>query len=276
MPEDNAKTVGDGAPPTSDKMVSEPATITVRPSKAIRPKLRRLSALNGRSEGQIILESLEAIVEMIDGGSDFVPHVVQRSRLLLAHLGRSDSSRGKLGGGAPTEWEHRTILPSETVQNLSPRLTLLPVVHHFPFIYSLPEQIKAQADELVAVPVDKIKGATFAYKPSGAHRETIDGTLPPLGEIFLLSFPEEMAKGTQQYETYWNQSGLSALARYNQELVSGPVAIHKGKPIIGSWPANIDKRYDIPVANCKPVAIFHGAVSPQRILEEAGLDQITA
>ena len=62
-----------------------PLTITVRPSKELRPLLLRLAKDLDKSEGQILLESAAAILAMIESGEDHVPAMVRAIRVLREH-----------------------------------------------------------------------------------------------------------------------------------------------------------------------------------------------
>ena len=62
-----------------------PLTITVRPSKELRPLLLRLAKDLDKSEGQILLESAAAILMMIESGEDHVPAMVRAIRVLREH-----------------------------------------------------------------------------------------------------------------------------------------------------------------------------------------------
>ncbi len=60
-------------------------TITVRPSKELRPFLLKLAKDLDKSEGQILLESAAAILAMIESGEDHVPAMVRAIRVLREH-----------------------------------------------------------------------------------------------------------------------------------------------------------------------------------------------
>ena len=62
-----------------------PPTITVRPSKELRPFLLKLAKDLDKSEGQILLESAAAILAMIESGEDHVPAMVRAIRVLREH-----------------------------------------------------------------------------------------------------------------------------------------------------------------------------------------------
>ena len=62
-----------------------PLTITVRPSKELRPFLLKLAKDLDKSEGQILLESAAAILAMIESGEDHVPAMVRAIRVLREH-----------------------------------------------------------------------------------------------------------------------------------------------------------------------------------------------
>ena len=62
-----------------------PLTITVRPSKELRPFLLKLAKDLDKSEGQILLESAAAILTMIESGEDHVPAMVRAIRVLREH-----------------------------------------------------------------------------------------------------------------------------------------------------------------------------------------------
>ena len=64
---------------------SVPPTITVRPSKELRPFLLKLAKDLDKSEGQILLESAAAILAMIESGEDHVPAMVRAIRVLREH-----------------------------------------------------------------------------------------------------------------------------------------------------------------------------------------------
>ena len=64
---------------------SVPLTITVRPSRDLRPALLKLARDLDKSEGQILLESAAAILEMIESGEDQVPAMVRAIRVLREH-----------------------------------------------------------------------------------------------------------------------------------------------------------------------------------------------
>ena len=59
-----------------------PPTITVRPSKELRPLLLKLAKDLDKSEGQILLESAAAILAMLETGEDHVPALVRAARVL--------------------------------------------------------------------------------------------------------------------------------------------------------------------------------------------------
>ena len=61
------------------------STITVRPSKELRPLLLKLAKDLDKSEGQILLESAAAILTMIESGEDHVPAMVRAIRVLREH-----------------------------------------------------------------------------------------------------------------------------------------------------------------------------------------------
>ena len=60
-------------------------TITVRPSKELRPLLLKLAKDLDKSEGQILLESAAAILTMIESGEDHVPAMIRAARVLREH-----------------------------------------------------------------------------------------------------------------------------------------------------------------------------------------------
>ena len=62
-----------------------PPTITVRPPKELRPALLKLARDLDKSEGQILLESVAAILEMLESGEDHVPQIVRAARVLRTH-----------------------------------------------------------------------------------------------------------------------------------------------------------------------------------------------
>ena len=62
-----------------------PLTITVRPPKELRPALLQLAKDLDKSEGQILLESAAAILEMLESGEDRVPQIVRAARVLREH-----------------------------------------------------------------------------------------------------------------------------------------------------------------------------------------------
>ena len=66
-------------------------TITVRPSKDLRPGLLKLAQDLDKSEGQILLESAAAILEMIESGEDRVPQLVRAVRVPCARLCRESA-----------------------------------------------------------------------------------------------------------------------------------------------------------------------------------------
>jgi hypothetical protein len=59
--------------------------ISVWPSKRLRPKITQLAYELGRSEGQICLAALEAIIDMIESPSPAVPQIVTMARTLREH-----------------------------------------------------------------------------------------------------------------------------------------------------------------------------------------------
>lgn len=60
-------------------------TITVRPSKALRPRLSKLAEDLDKSEGEVMLNCTEAILDMLDTGRDVVPPLVRAARILREH-----------------------------------------------------------------------------------------------------------------------------------------------------------------------------------------------
>ena len=68
-----------------DVQPTPPPTITVRPSKELRPFLLKLAKDLDKSEGQILLESAAAVIEMIESGEDRVPQLVRAVRVLRAN-----------------------------------------------------------------------------------------------------------------------------------------------------------------------------------------------
>ena len=77
---------------------SVPPTITVRPSKELRPLLLRLAKDLDKSEGQILLESAAAILAMLETGEDHVPAMVRAIR-----EGAARAQRHLLGADA-NDW----------------------------------------------------------------------------------------------------------------------------------------------------------------------------
>ena len=75
-----------------------PPTITVRPSKEMRPALLRLAKDLDKSEGQILLESAAAILEMLDSGEDLVPQIVRAVRVLREHKATFSQPAHRIGG----------------------------------------------------------------------------------------------------------------------------------------------------------------------------------
>ncbi len=67
------------------EMPVPPLTITVRPSKELRPALLQLAKDLDKSEGQILLESAAAVLEMLESGEDRVPQIVRAARVLREH-----------------------------------------------------------------------------------------------------------------------------------------------------------------------------------------------
>lgn len=57
-------------------------TISVRPSKALFPRLKRLAEDLGKSEGQLLVESAIAILEMVETGKTSTPQLVRVARAL--------------------------------------------------------------------------------------------------------------------------------------------------------------------------------------------------
>ena len=75
-----------------------PLTITVRPSKEIRPLLLKLAKDLDKSEGQILLESAAAILAMLETGEDHVPQLVRAARVLREHKATYAESAHVIGG----------------------------------------------------------------------------------------------------------------------------------------------------------------------------------
>lgn len=75
-----------------------PPTITVRPSKDLRSALRQLAKDLDKSEGQILLESAAAILEMLDSGEDRVPQIVRAARVLRANHATFSEPAHLIGG----------------------------------------------------------------------------------------------------------------------------------------------------------------------------------
>ena len=75
-----------------------PLTITVRPSKELRPLLLKLAKDLDKSEGQILLESAAAILEMIESGEDRVPAMVRAIRVLREHHATFSEPPHQIGG----------------------------------------------------------------------------------------------------------------------------------------------------------------------------------
>ncbi len=75
-----------------------PPTITVRPSKDLRPALLKLAKDLDKSEGQILLESAAAILEMLESGEDRVPLLVRAARVLREHKATFSEPAHLIGG----------------------------------------------------------------------------------------------------------------------------------------------------------------------------------
>ena len=75
-----------------------PSTITVRPSKELRPFLLKLARDLDKSEGQILLESAAAILAMIESGEDHVPAMVRAIRVLREHKATFSEPPHSIGG----------------------------------------------------------------------------------------------------------------------------------------------------------------------------------
>jgi SOS-response transcriptional repressor LexA len=73
-------------------------TITVRPSKELRPALLQLAKDLDKSEGQILLECTAAILEMLDSGEDRVPQLVRAARVLREHNATYSEPAHLIGG----------------------------------------------------------------------------------------------------------------------------------------------------------------------------------
>ena len=73
-------------------------TITVRPSKDLRPALLKLAKDLDKSEGQILLESAAAILEMTESGEDRVPAMVRAIRVLREHHATFSEPTHRTGG----------------------------------------------------------------------------------------------------------------------------------------------------------------------------------
>ncbi len=75
-----------------------PPTITVRPSKELRPCLLKLAKDLDKSEGQILLESAAAILAMLESGEDHVPAIVRAARVLREHNATFSEPAHLIGG----------------------------------------------------------------------------------------------------------------------------------------------------------------------------------
>lgn len=75
-----------------------PPTITVRPPKDLRPALLQLAKDLDKSEGQILLESAAAILEMLESGEDRVPQLVRAVRVLREHNATFSEPAYLIGG----------------------------------------------------------------------------------------------------------------------------------------------------------------------------------
>ena len=75
-----------------------PPTITVRPPKDLRPALLRLAHDLDKSEGQILIESAAAILEMLESGEDRVPQIVRAARVLREHNATFSEPAHLIGG----------------------------------------------------------------------------------------------------------------------------------------------------------------------------------
>ena len=75
-----------------------PPTITVRPPKDLRPALLQLAQDLDKSEGQILLESAAAILEMLESGEDRVPQLVRAARVLRKHNATFSEAANLIGG----------------------------------------------------------------------------------------------------------------------------------------------------------------------------------
>ena len=75
-----------------------PPTITVRPSKELRPLLLKLAKDLDKSEGQILLESAAAILAMLETGEDHIPQLVRAARVLREHNATYAEPAHALGG----------------------------------------------------------------------------------------------------------------------------------------------------------------------------------
>ena len=75
-----------------------PSTITVRPPKDLRPALLKLAKDLDKSEGQILLESAAAILEMLESGEDRVPQLVRAARVLRENNATFSEPTHLIGG----------------------------------------------------------------------------------------------------------------------------------------------------------------------------------
>lgn len=79
--------------PLSDSMSKRAQTIdgvrtspiSLWPSRGLRPRITQLAHELGRSEGQVCLAALEAIIDMMESPSPAVPQIVTMVRTLRKH-----------------------------------------------------------------------------------------------------------------------------------------------------------------------------------------------
>lgn len=182
-------------------------TFTVRPSKDLLPRLQRMASDTDRSEAQLMLESVTAIIDMIEGGNDFVPPIVQRARIWREYLARNPGT--KLGGGALTPEANGRIMPSESVRNLSPELIFVPVYDHY-HAYIVTDEARRLPDsslhpvpcEKVGIPFGKSHKAEFGIKLDLGSKEQILGIQPgqKTGDILLLATPDKLNESIRPFD----------------------------------------------------------------------------
>ena len=129
-----------------------PPTITVRPAKDLRPALLKLAKDLDKSEGQILLESAAAILQMLESGEDLVPQIVRAARVLREN-NATFSEPSHLIGGKHRRDKREVSLYSE-----------IRAGH--------PSAVSAEAPpEKIRLPASLAKHADFAVKVRGDSME---------------------------------------------------------------------------------------------------------